>query len=153
MDRAAVGDSATTSTVPWCRIEKYSPISPDASAVCLCRTCETECWPQHPQFLVSETIEKVNLDAPKSEPCFRVALEVARTLEAKWWELCTTITFSRLLASEGRRDEARGDVYQHVRLVHRGLRYCRFDGCQSAPRRAKCVVRRPSPLRLGWDQI
>jgi predicted ATPase len=42
----------------------------------------------------------------QAEVCFRAALEVARAQEAKWWELRATVSLARLLASQGRRDEA-----------------------------------------------
>jgi predicted ATPase len=50
----------------------------------------------------------------KAEQCFRAALDVARTQEAKWWELRATMSLARLLATQGRRDEARtmlADIY------------------------------------------
>jgi predicted ATPase len=49
-----------------------------------------------------------------AEQCFRAALEVARTQAARWWELRATTSLARLLASQGRRDEARpmlADIY------------------------------------------
>jgi tetratricopeptide (TPR) repeat protein len=39
--------------------------------------------------------------------CFRQALEIARGQQAKWWELRATVSLARLLAKQGRRDEAR----------------------------------------------
>jgi tetratricopeptide (TPR) repeat protein len=39
--------------------------------------------------------------------CFRRALEIARHQSAKSWELRTTMSLARLLAEQGRRDEAR----------------------------------------------
>ena len=48
-----------------------------------------------------------NLSATtEAEQCLRNALEVARAQEAKWWELRTSMSLARLLASQGRRDEA-----------------------------------------------
>ena len=49
--------------------------------------------------------DKPNL--PSAEQCFRSALDVARTQEAKWWELRATVSLARFLAKQGRRDEAR----------------------------------------------
>jgi tetratricopeptide (TPR) repeat protein len=43
----------------------------------------------------------------EAEDCFRMALEVARAQEAKWWELRTIVSLARLLRDTGRRDEAR----------------------------------------------
>ncbi len=51
----------------------------------------------------------------EAEGCFRQALEVAHAQEAKWWELRATTSLARLLAKQGRRDEARAmlaDVYR-----------------------------------------
>jgi hypothetical protein len=41
------------------------------------------------------------------EACFRKAIEVARGQSAKWCELRATMSLARLLAIQGRRDEAR----------------------------------------------
>jgi len=43
----------------------------------------------------------------EAEARFRAALDVARTQEAKWWELRTSVSLARLLAKNDRRDEAR----------------------------------------------
>jgi len=43
----------------------------------------------------------------EAETCFRQALKVARLQSAKSWELRATISLARLLAKQGRRDEAR----------------------------------------------
>ena len=43
----------------------------------------------------------------EAEGCFLAALDVARAQEARWWELRTTTSLVRLLAKQGRRDEAR----------------------------------------------
>jgi len=48
------------------------------------------------------------------ETCFRTAIEMARGQSAKSWELRATMSLARLLAEEGRRDEARAilaDIY------------------------------------------
>jgi predicted ATPase len=42
-----------------------------------------------------------------AERCLRAAIDVARGQEAKWWELRATTDLARLLARQGRRDEAR----------------------------------------------
>jgi hypothetical protein len=45
---------------------------------------------------------------------FREAIALARSLSAKAWELRATTSLARLLASQGRRDEARAmlaDIY------------------------------------------
>ena len=43
----------------------------------------------------------------EAEQCFRAALEVARTQEARWWELRASTSLARLLSKQGHRDEAR----------------------------------------------
>jgi predicted ATPase len=46
--------------------------------------------------------------------CFRRAIEIARNQSAKSWELRATMSLARLIASQGRRDEARtmlADIY------------------------------------------
>jgi predicted ATPase len=43
----------------------------------------------------------------EAEKCFRASLDVARTQEAKWWELRTTVSLARLLRDINRREEAR----------------------------------------------
>jgi tetratricopeptide (TPR) repeat protein len=43
----------------------------------------------------------------EAEPCFRNAIEVARSQSAKWWELRATVSLGRLFARTGRCDEAR----------------------------------------------
>jgi predicted ATPase len=45
--------------------------------------------------------------ATEAESCFRAAIEIARRQQAKSWELRATISLTRLLAKQGRRDEAR----------------------------------------------
>jgi predicted ATPase len=45
--------------------------------------------------------------AAEVESSFRQAIEVARGQSAKWFELRATMSLARLLASQGRRDEAR----------------------------------------------
>ena len=43
----------------------------------------------------------------EAENCLRVAIDVARAQEAKWWELRASVSLARLLRDTGRRDEAR----------------------------------------------
>jgi predicted ATPase len=52
--------------------------------------------------------------AVEAEACFRTALDVARTQEAKWWELRTSLSLARLLGKKVRREEASAmlaDIY------------------------------------------
>src|SRR5215469_15001969 len=49
-----------------------------------------------------------------AEACFREAIEIAKSQSARWWELRATTSLARLLAKQGRRNEARtmlADVY------------------------------------------
>ena len=43
----------------------------------------------------------------EAEACFRAALDVARSQQAKWWELRTSVSIARLLRDTNHRDEAR----------------------------------------------
>jgi tetratricopeptide (TPR) repeat protein len=50
----------------------------------------------------------------EAEACFRKAIEIARGQSAKWWEMSATTSLARLLAKQGKRDEARAmlaDIY------------------------------------------
>ena len=42
-----------------------------------------------------------------AEASFRTAIEIARRQSARWWELRATVSLARLLAKQGKRDEAR----------------------------------------------
>jgi predicted ATPase len=44
--------------------------------------------------------------ATDAENCFRKAIEIAQRQQAKSWELRATMSLARLLAPQGRRDEA-----------------------------------------------
>jgi predicted ATPase len=46
-------------------------------------------------------------DVAEAELCFRTAIEIARRQSARWPELGATTNLARLLAKQGRRDEAR----------------------------------------------
>jgi predicted ATPase len=53
-------------------------------------------------------------NAAQAEESFRAAIEVSRTQHAKSWELRATTSLARLLAKQGKRDEARtmlNDIY------------------------------------------
>ncbi len=52
--------------------------------------------------------------AAEAQSCFQRAIEIARNQSAKSWELRATTSLARLLAKQGRRDEARAmlaDIY------------------------------------------
>jgi predicted ATPase len=44
---------------------------------------------------------------PSRRPAFARLLKLRRGQSAKWWELRATVSLARLLAKQGRRDEAR----------------------------------------------
>ncbi len=46
-------------------------------------------------------------DRAQAELCFRTAIEIARRQSARWAELRATTSLARLLAKQGRRDQAR----------------------------------------------
>jgi predicted ATPase len=46
-------------------------------------------------------------NAAEAQNCFARAIEIARRQSAKSWELRATMSLARLLAKQGRRDEAR----------------------------------------------
>ena len=53
-------------------------------------------------------------NAAEAQSCFQRAIEIARKQSAKSWELRATMSLARLLAKQGRRDEARtmlADIY------------------------------------------
>ena len=57
--------------------------------------------------LKGELLLRVSSNEPKAEACFRQAIEIAQGQSAKWWELRATMSVARLLAKQGKRDEAR----------------------------------------------
>jgi predicted ATPase len=59
-------------------------------------------------------LRKDDSNTAEAQNCFRRAIEIARAQRAKSWELRATMSLSRLLAKQGRRDEARtmlADIY------------------------------------------
>jgi predicted ATPase len=59
-------------------------------------------------------LKQDNSNAAEAQSCFRRAIGIARAQRAKSWELRATMSLSRLLAKQGRRDEARtmlADIY------------------------------------------
>jgi predicted ATPase len=64
--------------------------------------------------LLRSTSFRPTPNTAEAENCFRSAIEIARKQKGKSWELRATISLARLLASQGRRDEARtmlADIY------------------------------------------
>jgi class 3 adenylate cyclase/predicted ATPase len=59
-------------------------------------------------------LKKNNSTAGEAQSCYERAIEIARRQSAKSWELRATISLARLLAKQGKCDEARallGDIY------------------------------------------
>ena len=52
-------------------------------------------------------LKQNNSNAAEAQSCFQRAIEIARKQSAKSWELRATTSLARLLAKQGRRDEAR----------------------------------------------
>jgi class 3 adenylate cyclase/predicted ATPase len=66
------------------------------------------------ELLLKQAADKRATGDDQAEASFREALEIARRQQAKWWELRATTSLARLLASRGRRNEARamlGAIY------------------------------------------
>ena len=66
------------------------------------RICEAELHRIKGELLLTENSE----NRSEAGQCFRIAIEIARHQKAKSWELRATTSLARLLASQGRRDEA-----------------------------------------------
>jgi adenylate cyclase len=67
------------------------------------RNCEAQLYRLKGELLLTgEKPSRVS-----AENCLRRAVEIARKFDAKSWELCATMSLSRLLNQQGRRDEAR----------------------------------------------
>jgi class 3 adenylate cyclase/predicted ATPase/ribosomal protein L40E len=59
-------------------------------------------------------LKQDNSNAAEAQGCFQRAIEIARNQSAKSWELRATTSLARLLAKQGKRDEARtmlSDIY------------------------------------------
>src|ERR1700687_5940245 len=70
-----------------------------------------------------------------AETDFREAIALAQQKSAKGWELRATMSLAWLWLDQGRAGEAR-DTRTGLRLVHRRLRYARFDRDEGAAGRA-----------------
>ena len=75
-----------------------------------------------------------------AEAELRTAIEIARRQSARWPELGATTYLARLLAKQGRRDEARKVLAEDLRLVHRRLRHRRPERSEGAIRRTSGVA-------------
>ena len=72
--------------------------------------CEAELHRINGELLLMQ----YRLDTSEAEKAFRRAIEIARRQSAKFWELRATMSLARLLANQGKREEARvmfGDIY------------------------------------------
>ena len=74
-------------------------------------------------------------DESGAEASFRKAIAIARAQQAKSFELRAATSLARLLARQGRREEARDLLAPDLRLVHRGLRHRRSERGEGAARR------------------
>jgi class 3 adenylate cyclase/tetratricopeptide (TPR) repeat protein len=78
------------------------------------RTHEGWCEPEVYRVAAEVLLRKPEGDPSAAEEHLRRAIEIARGQGTKWWELRATVGLARLLASQGRRDEARtmlGEIY------------------------------------------
>jgi tetratricopeptide (TPR) repeat protein len=70
-----------------------------------------------------------------AETCFRRSIDVSQQQETKFFELRATICLARLLANQGRREEARTMLAKITTGLPR-LRHCRLERRQGPARRA-----------------
>jgi DNA-binding SARP family transcriptional activator/tetratricopeptide (TPR) repeat protein len=83
------------------------------------RTTEAEVWRTRGELLLKADDGRRTTDdgepsssvvrglSSTAEACFQRALEIARTQQARWWELRAATSLARLWAAQGRRDAAR----------------------------------------------
>ena len=67
------------------------------------RWCEAELYRLKGELL----LRRDESNAAEAQHCLVHAIEIARNQSAKLWELRATVSLARLLAWQGRRDEAR----------------------------------------------
>jgi predicted ATPase len=67
------------------------------------RNCEAEMYRLKGELLLKQQ----DSNPAEAQSCFQRAIEIARDQRAKAWELRATTSLARLLASRGRREEAR----------------------------------------------
>ena len=65
------------------------------------------CWEPELHRVKGELLLRDHSSLGEAEQCFRTAIEKAQLHAAKSWELRATMSLARLLASQGRREEAR----------------------------------------------
>ena len=87
-------------------------------------------WEPEVHRLIGDLLLRRNASAPdRAEVSYRRAIERARSQEAKSWELRAATSYARLMRDQGRVREAHELVAPILRLVHRGLRHRRSEGC------------------------
>ena len=74
----------------------------------------------------------------EAEKCFRDAIVLCQRMGAKGHQLAPTTSLARLLAKQGKRDEAH-TIRRNLQLVHRGLRHRRPERRPDAARGAERV--------------
>ena len=67
------------------------------------RFCEAETHRLKGELLLKQD----DSNTAEAQNCFQRAIDIARKQSAKSWELRATMSLARLLANQGRRDEAR----------------------------------------------
>ena len=86
-------------------------------------------WEPEVHRLIGDLLLRRNASAPdRAEVSYRRAIERARSQEAKSWELRAATSYARLMRDQGRVGGARTGRAD-TRLVHRGLRHRRSEGC------------------------
>jgi tetratricopeptide (TPR) repeat protein len=78
------------------------------------RTHEGWCEPEVHRVATEVLLQKPDGDLGAAEERLRRAIEITQGQGTKWWELRATMSLARLLAKQGRRDEARtmlADIY------------------------------------------
>jgi tetratricopeptide (TPR) repeat protein len=78
--------------------------------------------------------------AGDAQNCFERAIEIARTQNAKSWELRATTSLARLLAKQDHRGKARALLAAIYNWFHRGFRYSGLEGRQGFTRRTGRVA-------------
>jgi class 3 adenylate cyclase/predicted ATPase len=78
------------------------------------RSCESETHRLKGELLLKQN----ESNAAEVQTCFERAIEVASRQSAKSWELRATMSLARLLAKQGRRDEARAMLEEIYNWVH-----------------------------------
>ena len=73
-------------------------------------------------------------NAAQAEQSFRTAIDIASRQKAKSWELRATTSLARLLAKQGKRDEARAMLAEIYNWFTEGFRHRRPESCEGLAR-------------------